>query len=512
MNNKKNIFKTLRWNVFLPAFVLILLTISFAIINHDLFLIITTYAKNVMLSSFGGLFNIVGILCLILIAIAYFSPFGNVKIGGEKAQPLLEKHSCIFIILSTTIAAGILFWGTEEPIYHLAYPPVSLNIEPMSYEAAKFAMETMYLHWTFIPYAFYTIPTLVFSFTFYNMKQPISISSQMTPILLKFNKIKFSSIIDIILLFSICFAIASSFGTSVLNVSAGLNHIFGIENNKILWIMITIISSLTFIISAGSGLFKGIKYLSSLNIYVYLIILLIFIFLGPTFFILNSSIEAFGGFITNIFDKALFTGAYANDPWANNWTTFYWANWISWAPITAIFLSKLSYGYVIKEAIKINFLLPSIFSIIWMSILGGTTIYLQTNGLVDVLNIMNENGSGSGTYAVIEYFPFAKIIAVIYVFAVFISFITATDSTLNAMTSISSNEIMKEDEESPLAIKVLWGVVVSVVSLIFISSLGIDGIKMLSYLGGMPALLISIPCLISLYMIIKNFVDYDKTK
>lgn len=140
----------IRYNVFLPSFILIICTILFSIADNNMFVEITTYAKNMMISQFGWLFSITGIVCLISIIAAYFSPIGNIKIGGESAHPLMKKSSCVFIILCTTIAAGILFWGTSEPIYHLASPPASLGIEPLSPQAAKYAMETMYLHWTFM--------------------------------------------------------------------------------------------------------------------------------------------------------------------------------------------------------------------------------------------------------------------------------------------------------------------------------------------------------------------------
>ncbi len=316
MENYKN--TSLRKSVFLPAFILVVITIVIAIVQKDTFIEITTYVKDVMIIQFGGIFNLTTVFCFVMVFVAYFSELGKIKIGGKDAKPLMKKHSCIFVVLCTTIAAGILFWGTEETIYHLAYPPESLGIPPMSARSAKYALETMYLHWTIMPYAIYTVPTLVFSYTYYNLRKPFSIGSQISTLVHVKHEKRVNSIVDAVSLFSICFGIASAFGTSILNVGGGLSTIFGIKNNIILWIIIAIITSIAFIASANSGLFKGIKYLSSLNVYIYLVILAILLAFGPKFYILNGATEALGGFFTNIMDKTMFTGTFANDSWPNS--------------------------------------------------------------------------------------------------------------------------------------------------------------------------------------------------
>ncbi|MGY0398670.1 MAG: BCCT family transporter [Ostreibacterium sp.] len=189
---------------------------------------------------------------------------------------------------------------------------------------------------------------------------------------------------------------------------------------------------------------------------------------------------------------------------------FYWSNWMAWAPITAIFLARLSYGYTLRQVILINFVLPSFFSMIWMTILGGSALYFQINGTVDLLSILNEKGYGAMTYAVLDQFNLSTVLSVVYLFAVFISFVTATDSAVSAMASVSTQGIADSRQEAPLYVKVLWGGMVGAVSLIFISSLGIDGIKMLSYLGGLSGLALGILAIMSLIAMIKRFKQLDK--
>ncbi|MFC0524639.1 BCCT family transporter [Pontibacillus salicampi] len=502
--------KSIRPLVFFPAFILLAVTIILNFVNYEWFLGVTTAAKDFMVVKLGWMFSLAGLICVILVAATYFSPLGNVRIGGPDAKPLLKKKSWFAITLTTTIAAGILFWGTAEPIWHLANPPKSLGIEPMSPEAAIFAMETLYLHWTFIPYAFYSLPTIVFAFAYYNMKRPFSIGSQISPAFKRYNQDKADVIVDAVILFAVSAAISSSFGTSVMNMGGGINSLFGIDNGKALWVGITIFGTIAFIISSSTGLMKGIRVLADINIYLYYIIIAVLILLGPTVYMFSTGTESFGGFLTGFFEKALFTGSAADDSWASDWTTFYWSNWMAWAPVTAVFLARIAYGYRVKEVIMMNFVIPGFFSVLWMTVLGGSAINFQMTGKVDILSIMNEQGSGAAGYAVLSNLPFSGILIALYLVAVFISFITATDSTTNAMASISTQGITEGQQEAPVFIKVVWGLVVGTVALIFISTLGIDGIKMLSYLGGFPALFLGILSIISLIFIMRNPSQFNK--
>jgi len=505
----KNESRKLKPWVFFPAFILLGLTILLNFVNYDAFIEITTKAKDFMVIDMGWLFSISGALCLVAVIFAYFSPLGEVKLGGPEAKPLLKKSSWFAVTLCTTIAAGILFWGTAEPIWHLAYPPESLGIEPMSPEAAIYAMETMYLHWTFIPYAIYSVPTIVFAFAYYNMNRSFSVGSQLAPLVSVNNQNKMNNTIDAVVLFTVATGISASFGTAIMNMGGGLNALFGLSNDKLLWVVITIIGTAAFVISSGTGLMKGIRILSDVNMYIYYVIIFMLLVLGPTVYVFGLGTEAFGGFLDNVFTKAMFTGAAAGDTWASGWTMFYWSNWMAWAPVSAVFLARISYGYKIKEVVMMNFVVPSLFSVLWMTILSGTTINFQMTGKVDVLAKMNAEGSAAAAYAVLGEFPFSGFMIALYLVAVLISFVTATDSTTNAMASISTSGMNDGSQEAPLLIKVVWGITVGAVALVFITALGIDGIKMMSYLGGFPALFLGFFSLIALVVIMTKPWKFD---
>ena len=496
--------------VFFPSFILLVLTIVLNFADPEAFVALTTLAKDFMVSDMGWLFSITGVLCVLVVVFTYFSPLGEVRLGGPDAKPILKKTSWFAVTLCTTIAAGILFWGTAEPMWHLAYPPESLGIEPMSADAAIYAMETMFLHWTFIPYAIYAVPVIVFAFAYYNMNRSFSVGSQVAPLMKDRRQRKINGIIDAVVLFTVAAGISSSFGTAVVNMGGGLNALFGLDNTKGLWVMITLIGTAAFIISSGTGLLKGIRFLSDLNVYLYYAIIAMLLLMGPAFYFFSLGTEAFGGFLDNLFTKALFTGAAAGDGWASGWTMFYWSNWMAWAPVSAVFLARIAYGYKIKEVVTMNFVIPSLFSTLWMTILSGTTINFQMTGRVDILAVMNEQGSAAAAYAVLGELPLAGLLIAFYLIAVMISFITATDSTTNAMASICTTGISDGKQEAPLLVKILWGVIIGAVALVFITALGLDGIKMMSYLGGFPALFLGIFSIVSLMVIMRKPWKFDR--
>lgn len=205
---------------------------------------------------------------------------------------------------------------------------------------------------------------------------------------------------------------------------------------------------------------------------------------------------------------SLMTGDVFGDGWTKSWPIFYWCNWLAWTPITAVFLGKILRGYTIKDAIKCNFVIPAIFSIIWMGLFASASIYYELNGggLYDTLM---EKGTEAVVYTVFEQLPLSMIVIPFYLFIVFISFVTATDSNTNAMAGLCTNGVTQEEQESSAWLKIVWGLTMAVVTWILISFAGIDGIKAASNLGGFPNMFLMIIMIIGLLKISRNPQKYD---
>jgi choline-glycine betaine transporter len=484
---------------------LLLVAVAYSIFDGDTFLSVTSGANDWLIANFGGVFSLVGLLTVVGCLVAYFSPLGNIRIGGEDAVPVFTRLRAFYVTLCTTIAAGVVFWGTVEPMYHISAPPESLGLAPFSPGAVRFAMETMFLHWTITPYAIYTLPTIVFAFAYYNMRKPFSVASQFAPILGRHSENRLlTQTVDAVVLLCIAAGMAATFATGALNMGGAVESIFGLSSGIVSWTVILGLTIAAFVASSASGLKKGIRVLSDLNMNVYWVILGVIILFGPTAFNINLGTEALGGYLSGFFEKSLMTGKAAGDQWPQWWTTFYWANWMAWAPVAACFLGRVAYGQRVKDVILYTLVWPALFGMLWMTFFSGTAIHLQLTGQIDLVAMLNSGNSASIPYAVLGALPLAKIIIPFFLLITFLSFVTAADSTTNAMAALTASGITKDEEKAPMWMKVLWGVGLGVIALAMLGLAGIDGIKMLSNLGGAPATLFEILAFASVLVIAGN--------
>lgn len=373
-NKERTINLSLRKGVFFPPWLLLVAMVIVSLTNGEAFLSGLNTVTSWILNNFAWAFNITTLACVVTVVIVYFSPLGKVRIGGSKARPMMKFTDLVWITLCTTIAAGILFWACAEPLYHLYTPAVSEGVEPGSAGAAVFAMKTMFLEWTWSPYAIYTVATLIFAFVFYNMHQSYSMGSALVPVF--GDKIKkYNGVVDVICLFALVAGMAASLGTGTMTIAGGIQKVFGVKSGPVSWGVIIVVIVATFIISSVSGVMKGIRVLSSINAKVYMVLLVFLFVFGPTAFMLNFSAESWGAYLQDFFRMSLMTGDIFQDGWTKGWPIFYWCNWLAWTPITAVFLGKILKGYTIKDAIKCNFIIPSIFSTIWMGMFATASIY-----------------------------------------------------------------------------------------------------------------------------------------
>jgi len=493
--------------VFWPPFILLLLVVALSFLDAESFRLVTTSANKWVLDTFGWLFSLGTLLMLVTCIGIYFSPLGKLRIGGEDAKPFLTRWRWFAITLCTTIAVGLLFWATAEPLYHLHSPPKSMGLESMSVQSARFALSSMYLHWTFTPYAIYTVPALVFAIAYYNLKKPFSLGASLSIIFGKRIEGRWGQVIDAVCLYSLVAGMAASLGTGIMTLSGGVQHLFGISSSTFLWAVIAILIVATFITSAATGLMKGIRILSDINIRVFFAIgIFVFIF-GPTTYIITFGLESFWDYISQFIDKSLFTGLISGDPWPKSWTVFYWANWLAWAPITALFLGRISYGYTVKDFIRINLVAPALFGCIWMAIFSGATLKYDLAGSGNMYAALIDGGPEAVVYNLFGKLPLSGVVTVVFILASFLSYVTAADSNTEALGGISSTGISPESPSPGLFIKLLWGITIGTVAWVMISFAGIDGVKMISNLGGLPALFLVLIINIAL---IKIGVLYSK--
>lgn len=467
---------------------MLVVSVVLSLTDKAKFILVSTEINNWILAQFDWLFAGTTLFLVLLTALIFFSKFGSVRIGGPKATPQLKMWDWFSITLCTTIATGLLFWGAAEPIFHLTGPPVSLGLQPGSQEAARFSLATVFLHWSFTPYAIYSVPALMFALAFHNRKMPFSLASIFFPYYRNQASSLLSGWVDAICLLSLVLGMAASLGAGALAVIGGLGHFTGMTSNPLnLGIVITAIV-FCFCFSALTGLMKGIRFLCSWNAGIFIFLALFILFLGPSSAIMARSLEALPEYFSTFFTRSLFLTSQTQDPWPNSWSIFYWANWLAWAPITALFLGKIAYGQTVRAFLVVNWILPSLFAIVWMSIFSGSALEFQMAGIVDIGAGMKTQGTESAIYMVLQQMPWAAALIGVLVFTTFLSYVTGADANTEAMAAISTKGVYADDPGTGVWIKIVWAVILGSVSWVMVSYSGIEGIKMLSNLGGFPAL------------------------
>ncbi|AJA08380.1 BCCT transporter [Sphingopyxis fribergensis] len=455
-----------------------------------------TAINDWILRNFSPLFAWAGIGFLALLAGIAVSPLGGRIIGGPDAKPILTRWRWFAVTLCTTIATGILFWGAAEPLFHLNDPPAMLGLEPGSDAAATFAMSTMFLHWTLTPYAIYTVAGLAFALVYYNRREPFSLSSLFVPLIGTRAHGRIGTIIDIVCLFALVAGMAASLGAGVLALAGGLEGLGGFSGGPALRWAIAAVIVATFVISAALGLQRGITRLSLLNVWLFFGVLLFVFAMGPWHALPSLGFKAMGNYSATFLPRSL--GLDVDGDWHRQWTIFNWANWFAWAPVTALFLGRLAVGYSVRSFILFNLLLPSLFGAAWMIVIAGTTIIIDQNSGGSLYAILTSVGPDPLLYSLFSKLGGGTPVLVLLIAAIFLSYVTAADSNVSAMSSLSTHGISPETPEAPLSVKIVWGGTIGLVATILVASSGIDGIRMMSVLGGFPALFVILGAALSL--------------
>jgi len=379
-------------------------------------------------------------MILVTCLVAAFSPFGRTKIGGPEAKPILPYWKWVAIALCTNTAVGIFFWSAAEPMYHISSPPASLGLEPNSKAAAIYAMSTMYLHWSFIPCALYALPGLMFSFAYYNMRCDFSISSCLAPLTGRKPPKLFSHGIDAVCLYTLVTGMSASLATGVLSIAGGVENMWGIKSNEFTWIVIGSLVVGAFVASAASGLQRGIRILSDINMKLFFVLAGFVLLFGPTAAIFKIGAVGIADFTQNFFNKSLLLQFSEGDPWPKQWTVFYWAVWLAWAPVSALFLGRIAYGYTIRRFVVTTLLIPACFAIVWMSIFSGTAISFESFSVegAGLIKVLSQKGPEGVAYAVLNRLPLSFLVIPFFLLSVFISYVTAADSNTTAMAGLSS--------------------------------------------------------------------------
>ncbi len=488
--------KSIRPIVFYIPITILILSVIWSLIDVDAFFSYANTLNTQILDNFGSLFAYAVFGFFLSCIWIFFSPIGNIKIGGKDAIPLLSHWNWFAITLCTTIATGILFWGMAEPMFHL-YDSGGRGLDPNSNAARQFSLISLFMHWALSPYAIYTVASLTFALSIYNLGKGSTLAGPLSVLFGKIPQI-ITDILDALILLSLVLGMSASLGTGLLLLSGGISNLTGIASSPFLLAIIAGLIVVTVLISSITGLTKGIRILSDINVkFFFALSIFIFIF-GPSLETISEGTAALLGYAQEFIPRSLLLNASEGRIWENSWIIFYWANWLAWAPVTAMFLGKIARGYTVRAFITINLIIPSLFSIAWMSILGVYAMNINRDNGNILKQSLDSNGIESVAFTALEYLPLGAILIIALLGLSFISYVTAADSNSEAIRMICQKENDGNDQNDKqtrrfaIIIKIIWISLIGIASWVMTSYSGIDGVRMLSNLGGFPALFIII--------------------
>jgi len=493
--------KNLRLLVIILPMSLLLAAVISSLIDLESFLRLCQTINRWILNTFDNVFAYATLAFVVSCLWAFFSPLGRVKIGGADARPLLSRWNWFSITLCTTVAIGILFWATAEPMYHL-YDPGGRDIAPGSEAAAEFALVSLFMHWSITPYAIYAIPGLCFALVYYNLGKPFSLAGPISVLVGRPLRPWQGDLLDAFALLTLISGIAASLGTGMLSLAGGVGNLINISTTPALLGLITVLIVSAFVVSSATGLQKGIRILSDINTRFFFAFAAFVFILGPSWELLSMSANGLWHYVQEFVPRSLILSDASSPQWAKDWTIFYWANWLAWAPLTALFLGRIARGYTVREYIAVNFFAPALFSIIWMGIFGGIALHTDLLEQGALHQVLLDHGPEAVLYELLQRFPFSGVLAVCLLLLSFVSYVTAADSNTEAIASVClKSQAEPGAGKQTLYIKVMWAVLIGATAWVMTAFSGIDGIRMMSTLGGLPALFIVIAMNICLWLL-----------
>ncbi|WP_028574274.1 glycine betaine uptake BCCT transporter [Desulfonatronovibrio hydrogenovorans] len=439
----------------------------------------STALHSGIIAHFGWAYMLSGFFFLGFCVVLALSKYGDIKLGKDHEQPEYTYFGWFSMLFAAGMGIGLIFWGVAEPLSHFMDPPE--YIDAQTGQAATFAMRYSFFHWGLHPWAIYIVMSLSIAYFSFRRGMPPLISSCFYPLL--GNRIygPFGHLIDILAVFATIFGIATSLGLGAMQINSGLEHLYGIPASDSATLVIILITTVLFMISAAVGLDKGIQTLSKTNIFLAFLLLLFMLGFGPTSYIFSVFTDTMGGYMGNILEMSLTVNPFLGYDWYKNWTLFYWAWWIAWSPFVGIFVARISRGRTIREFVSGALLVPTLLTFVWFSVFGGASLFLELEQGADIGLAVQEDVS-TALFVVFDHFPGAMILSNVAILLLVVFFVTSADSAtfvLGIMTSRGS-------PNPSLSKKLTWGITQSSVAAILLVSGGLAALQQMAIAAALP--------------------------
>ncbi|MGP4041128.1 glycine betaine uptake BCCT transporter [Gracilibacillus sp. D59] len=467
-----------RYVVFYISICILSLLVIAGIIIPDALDKITSNIQAFFSDAFGWYYLILVTVVLVICLYLLISPVGRIKLGNQDEKPEFSRPTWIAMLFSAGMGIGLVFYGTSEPISHYAISSPTGEIG--TDQAIKDALRFTFFHWGIHAWAIYAIVALAIAYFHFRHNELGLISATLQPIFGDKVKGNTGKAIDIFSVLATVLGVATSLGFGAVQINGGLSYLFELSTS--IWIQFIIIAIVTvlFLISAWSGLGKGIKILSNANMILAGVLFLLMFLFGPTLFILNLFTNTIGAYIQTL-PQMSFRIAPLNEDirgWINGWTIFYWAWWIAWAPFVGIFIARVSKGRSIREFVFFVLLIPSIVIFLWFSTFGGSAISLEHNGIAEISSLSAEES----LFGVFSHYPLPLLTSIIAIVLIGSFFITSADSGTYVLSMMTTNGSHSPGNK----IKFTWGILLSAIAIVLLYTGGLQALENMMIIAALP--------------------------
>ncbi|AXT86048.1 choline transporter [Aeromicrobium sp. A1-2] len=486
--------------VFFPALIILGLVVLISILFPDATGDALGSAQSSVIGDIGWYYTLTVTGFVVFALWMGIGRFGDIKLGKDDDEPEFSLKAWFAMLFAAGMGIGLVFWGAAEPLTFFTDPKP--GVTGTEAELAQKAMSQVFLHWGLHAWAIYVVVGLSMAYAIHRKGRSVSMRWTLEPLLGDRVKGRLGDAIDVVAIVGTVAGVATSLGLGVQQITAGFVHLGLIDEgtDTIRVLLIVAITSLA-VISVVSGLGRGIKWLSNINLGLAAGLLLLVLILGPTLFLLRSFVQNLGGYAADIVPLSFNTSAFAGDDgiqWQGWWTTFYWGWWMSWAPFVGIFIARISKGRTIREFVAGVLLVPTLVSALWFSVLGGAAILRQ----MEVGDLTNSDGgitSENVLFDLLGSLPGGAILSGLAIILVTIFFVTSSDSGSLVVDMLASGG----DPQPPTWSRILWAVIEGLVAIALMLAGGLAALQTGAILTAVPFSVIMIAMCFATYRALK---------
>ncbi|ELY65533.1 BCCT family transporter [Natrinema versiforme] len=448
-------------------------------------------------TSFGWAYLVSMFALVAFVLYLIFGPWGNIKLGKDDEEPEFSFLGYFAMLYSAGIAAGIVFWGPAEAIFHYSTPSPFSGVEAESTGAAVSALQYTFFHWGLSAWSAYVIVAIPIAYFAYRRDAPLRISTIIGPII-GFDNLDspWAKLVDILAVFATIGGIATTLGLVGNQFLVGLEYAAGVSFGDAGTVLVITGLTVAFTISVALGVEKGIRRISYFNMGLFVVLTVAAFILGPTVYIMTVGTQALGAYVNEFISMSFFMGASetggqgADAGFVGAWTVFYWAWWFSWAPFVGLFIARISRGRTVRQVAATGVVASTAITIPWFATMGGTSIFLQSSGQADILGTLEAWGFEEAVagYPLFEALPAGQLLTALFLVLVTTFFVTSADSSTLALGMLTTG-----GKEKPSTInRVIWSVLMGTLASLLMVAGGTTALQQAAIIAGGPFAIITL--------------------